>query len=719
MSSAPAAPALSQAEAEAQARQQNAADLWDRLWSKAESRDWRAEALSRLYQRVIDYLPENVRVVDFGGGVGAFAQRLQDAYPDARALVVDHSPAAIAQATAAGLAALEADLTDPTQLHLLRGQIGVSAAVTDGETWGISTETLEHFPREDRRRLVAFLAESFPDGVLITVPDNVLGPEEEPQHAVKFTAQTLRAELLEHFDAVRVEVVGFYLLAACGKPAAQGPRVINAGGPRVPWGRYGGPAKDRETVSLCLPVRDEAHDLKAVLASFRGFVDEVVVGIDPRTKDATREVAEAYADVVFDLEDPACQDPANPLHDAAVPPEGVHFSWIRNQCIERCSGEWVFMTEGHERLWAGGDLLLRLGQLIPRELPDGMPLEVCKVTRRMRGSRWTFPWLHRNRPHLRYQRSTHNELTIPKTSGIVQLLPVQTFHDRHHDNATARAVQRRAQNRETLWEDWKVNGNPASLFYFANELHADDPAASAERFEQFLAETQTSGQMRYQARLLCARLYAIDIAGRLRADARALVEEGAELAWCARCSSVRPVSELRDDDETERPRCPECNRPWDRVAPDAKQVAAEVEHISELVQRSYSNAERVLHGCTADDPRRTEHWMWLGDIAFSRDQLEVAHQFWSYAGTHAGRVPVTVWWIEEAAYTWQPAQRLAMVCSRLLRLNEALVWAEKAAAYLPAWAPPEAFAEATRNIGIIREALGLPPLEGEEESDDA
>jgi len=42
---------------EAQARRANRADLWDRLWSKAETRDWRREALSRVYTRIERLLP--------------------------------------------------------------------------------------------------------------------------------------------------------------------------------------------------------------------------------------------------------------------------------------------------------------------------------------------------------------------------------------------------------------------------------------------------------------------------------------------------------------------------------------------------------------------------------------------------------------------------------------------------------------------------------------
>ena len=62
-----------QTKIDARARRENSADLWNRLWSAPESRDWREVALARVYDRIIRYVPDGSSVVDFGGGVGAFA----------------------------------------------------------------------------------------------------------------------------------------------------------------------------------------------------------------------------------------------------------------------------------------------------------------------------------------------------------------------------------------------------------------------------------------------------------------------------------------------------------------------------------------------------------------------------------------------------------------------------------------------------------------------
>ncbi|KKN85950.1 hypothetical protein LCGC14_0273620 [marine sediment metagenome] len=598
---------------EARARRENAADLWDRLWSEPESRDWREVALGKVYNRIISYVPKGASVIDFGGGVGAFGARLTAARDNAvDVLVLDHSRAAIDIARGKGLRADYVDLEDHNS---------VLDAVIDGTNEGeldpiwIATEVLEHLSVEGRARLLEHISCYRDDAPgFFTVPNNCLGPEVEPQHTIQFTAMSFTRELREHFDHVRVEVLGPYLL-----------------------GIVGDPAKTTASVSMCLPVRDEEADLEAVLASFRGFVREIVVGVDPRTVDRTREIAALYADVVFELEDPTCSDTTNPLHDPAVPETGCHFSWLRNQCIERCSSEWVFMTEGHERLWQGHDVLLGVGELLKEA-------DVAYVWRRGKHQRWLFPWLARR--DLRYKRSTHNIVDIPEDARRALMRDIVTFHDRDHGNAEKRSVQRKEQNKKTLWDDWNLHGNPTSLFYFAQELKPDDPEGAVEHFEDFLSCTESpAGQMRYQARLILAKLY-LQLSG--------------------------------EDSE------------------DGHDV---------LASQRLDRCAEVLHGCSAEDWSRTEHWLWLGDLAFARDQFEMAYRFYGYSGLSAGTMPATVWWVDDATYLWLPAQRLAMTCGLLGREAEALVWARRVERLLPADASVECIEEAARNVEVIEEFI--------------
>lgn len=623
-----------QADIEARARKANSADLWDRLWANSSTRDWRKHALSRVYTRIERLMPEGAKVVDIGGGVGDLARRLVVA-KRCTATVVDHSAAALNIAKANELAVEMVDL-----------ETEQSIASLGSAEWVVSTEVLEHLSADARDRLLSRIAASIgtTGGAFITVPNARLSPEEEHQHTIEFDAVKLADELRDHFYACRVEAHGPFLVGVCGAPAVK-----------------------RFSLAVTMPIRDEAHDIEAVLASFRGVADFLCVGIDPRSADDTRSICERYCDEVFDLVDPACQDPGNPLHDPAIPPEGVHFAWVRNQCVDRCEQagvDWIFMTEGHERLMTGEDILLNL-QNVPKRDAEG-PIEVILVQRQRNNERWAYPWLWRAANGFRYARAVHNELVYP-TALARGLRGVITLHDRHIDRAKTRAEQRKVNNRQSLLDDWEINGNAQSRFYYAQEIRAEDPDEAMRHLEEFVDDGQGNGLTRYQARLMLAVLYS------KRAE-----------------EAKVKLTEL------------EC---------DSLQAGI----TDQLIHDLWAACRRVLLGCTADDWSRTEHWIWLGDLAYNGGKLDEALQFYRYAGTVAGEPPFSIWWVNLACYSYLPAMRLAQVFVDLGRLEEALVWARRHHELLPDDAPGAVFEESLANIKLIESALqGVFPQELED-----
>lgn len=574
------------AQDELRARRANAADLWDKLWAAEGDDTWRKEALSRVYTRIERQIKEEgARVLDVGGGIGILAERLRLSRR-ADVIVADHSGAALDLAMAKGFQVMKIDLESAVaeQLHFL----ALSPAYI------VATEVVEHLSAAARARFFS-AARQAERGVLISVPNDRLGPDEEPQHTIKFTAMSLKRELAAHFDDVRIEVLGPFLLAICGPIAKKSFRL-----------------------SVTLPVRDEERDLEATLASFRGVADQIVVGVDPRTNDRTYEIAEKYADEVFHLESP--QGP----NGAVVGDKGVHFAHIRNQCMDRCDGDWIFMTEGHERLIAGEETLLELDRVIPEKCRVGL------TVRQGNDQQWLFPWLCRNAPDLRYTRHTHNVLDMPDGTFVTKLVGVITLHERHDDRTKERAEQRKLQNRKALMDDWLERQSEHSLFYLASEWREFDPARAIDRFQEFLAVSRNGG-MRYQARLILAKEL-------VRADRR-------------------------------------------------------------------NEAREVLMGATTDDWSRTEHWLWLGDLAFEDEAFEQAYRFYRYAATSINAPPYTLWWIDLSHYTYLPAIRLAMTCGQLGRVRESLMWARKVTELLPDNAPAAAFQEAHSNVRLLEEAL--------------
>lgn len=563
----------------------NAPEAWDEIWAREGLASWRGEVLSSVYDR-IERLARGLKtVVDVGGGVGILASRL--VRDEVFVEVLEHSCAAILQAQKNGLVAKYVDL---------ESQRGVGDML-QGKQLVVATEVLEHLTTGARDRFLSSVSAVGARG-LFSVPNNRLGPEVEAQHTIQFTAKSFKTELECYFKHVRVEVIdGAFLLGVCGYPK-------------------------KFSMSLCLPVRDEAEDLEPVLASFRGVADEIVVGVDPRTTDRTREVAALYADVVFELESP--EGPPG----EKVPDGGVHFAWIRNQCLERCTSDWVFMTEGHEGLMTGVDQLLSL---------DQMPayVDVLFVTRSAKSpcgrQEWLFPWLTRRKAGLRYKRHTHNIVDIPEGSGELILTGVTTDHFRVHERELARAKQRKTQNRVMLMRDWLADENVNSLYYLAGEWREHDPDRALDRFRQLLQVDTKNGPRRYQASLILAKM---------------LAERG---------------------------------KPGDLI-----------------------EARSVLLACTSHDWNRTEHWIWLGDLAMDVHNYEEAQQFYLYAATRIGKKPLTFWWVELSFYSFIPAQRLAEVCSALGDYAASLLWAERVLELLPKDLPEEMLIEAREICETLR-----------------
>lgn len=448
-------------EVEERAKEANNQDLWNKIWAEKGEEEWRKFALNRVYTRIERLLPHGSTIVDLGGGTGELALRLTETR-GAKATVVDHSSVACDKAKEKGLEAICCDIDSINEQYF------------DIFTTFVATEVVEHLSEQSRNSLFQRLSSGqCYSKAIFSVPNNRLGPDEEPQHTVKYTAISFKKHLEHYWKHVRVEVLGPYLLGICGFPKSF-------------------------TLSVTLPVRDEEDDLEATLASFRGVADQMVVGVDPRSKDKTYEIALNYADEVFYLD-----EPRGPESEQAVE-NGVHFSHIRNQCMDRCTGDWIFMTEGHERLVTGEDILLRLNE-IPKHA------EVAFVWRsgytNGHCQRWVFPWLVRNKPTIRYSRMTHNEVDYPAGTYCIKLLQVRTLHERSKDKELIRHEQRKVQNRVSLMEDWIKNESQASLHYLGAEWRGYNDDKAIERLEELMRLPKKNGPMRYHTRLILARLY--------------------------------------------------------------------------------------------------------------------------------------------------------------------------------------------------------------------
>lgn len=97
----------------------------------------------------------------------------------------------------------------------------------------------------------------------------------------------------------------------------------------------------RETLSACLIVKDGEKTLRKCVESWIDWVDEVVIAIDPKTKDRTREV-------IADLERDYKWKPFTVFEGFSAIEQG--FDAARNLTVERACGDWILWVDADEEV---------------------------------------------------------------------------------------------------------------------------------------------------------------------------------------------------------------------------------------------------------------------------------------------------------------------------------------------------------------------------------
>lgn len=95
--------------------------------------------------------------------------------------------------------------------------------------------------------------------------------------------------------------------------------------------------RPRQTVSVCMIVKDAEDTLHRCLKSVRGMADELII-CDTGSTDSTVQIARQYTDKVCEI---GWRD---------------DFGWARNQSVERATGDWILWIDADEYLVGAEDL---------------------------------------------------------------------------------------------------------------------------------------------------------------------------------------------------------------------------------------------------------------------------------------------------------------------------------------------------------------------------
>jgi tetratricopeptide (TPR) repeat protein len=148
------------------------------------------------------------------------------------------------------------------------------------------------------------------------------------------------------------------------------------------------------------------------------FCDEIVVGVDNKTTDKTKEIAEKYADDVFLFE---WQN---------------DFSAARNRLSRRIKTDWVFWLDGHEYVETPPNV-----DFLRKTDCDAI---MCQ-NRLDNGSVVRFPRLHRS--NLSYKDQVHNNLVAKK---ICTTEKIQIVHNRAGGQSKESVEEREKQRNEMV-----------------------------------------------------------------------------------------------------------------------------------------------------------------------------------------------------------------------------------------------------------------------------
>jgi glycosyl transferase family 2/tetratricopeptide repeat protein len=241
----------------------------------------------------------------------------------------------------------------------------------------------------------------------------------------------------------------------------------------------------RPTLSVCMTVANEAHTLEQAVESVRHVADEIIIGVDTKSRDETAAIAARIATRCFAFTE-------------SSPPD---FRRMRNRAMELVDTDWALVLDGHE--W------IEHADRIPGALETtAWSIEIETLyepdEQRIPGLAFPFPRIHRR--HIRFAgAAAHEEVTTPSDKRDSRP-DIKVWHERKPGPAaSARNAEKSGAELDLLREAWLTTGDRRALFYLANGLREAgryDEAIGA--YDSYLAAPNFPEEG-WQARLYLAR----------------------------------------------------------------------------------------------------------------------------------------------------------------------------------------------------------------------
>lgn len=216
-------------------------------------------------------------------------------------------------------------------------------------------------------------------------------------------------------------------------------------------------------------VKNEAGGLRKAVESARPLVNEIIIGVDSKSTDGTLKIARELGKVYrFDW----CND----------------FAKTRNEGLDKSSGDWNFILDGHEYItqYPEMDLL---------EIEKGVDSMRCELTMDNGEVVSTERILRKD---IRYQNTVHNE---PVTKKPLLLHDLKMIHDRGQQ--TKEVIEERNKQRIEMNEEAMKDDTFRSHWYLGQLYRGLDAKKSIKHYRRAL-ELQKKGN---KAIAQCAQYY--------------------------------------------------------------------------------------------------------------------------------------------------------------------------------------------------------------------
>lgn len=179
----------------------NSKKYWDEIFLSKQYKE--CEATENMFKAMVNMVRPNSKVLDVGCGTGYFLKCLKKGVTD-NVFALDISSVTIANLNREGIQGVCSKLPN----------IPYKDETFDYVT---AKALLEHLrkPAESIDSMVRLLKTG--GKLLVSVPNNILGPEDEPEHFRKYTKESLYSELDEHITVDEIKVIGNSLLAISAK----------------------------------------------------------------------------------------------------------------------------------------------------------------------------------------------------------------------------------------------------------------------------------------------------------------------------------------------------------------------------------------------------------------------------------------------------------------------------------------------------------------------